>query len=356
MWIGISVLAGILIVVSGLMLYGNHQMSKIPQMSFTEVLEYTTQGEPEAVITVGILKDGKMSYTVYGEDAVILPEELHTYEIGSLTKTVTASLVQKAIQEGKMNLDDTIDRYLEVPEKEHYPTVRQLVTHTSGYKGFYFESPMTRNFFSGRNDFYGIGDSMIEQRVAKVALEEKKYEFKYSNFGYAVLGLILEKVYKTEYTTLMNQYVTKELGLANTRMSDGTGDLGNYWDWVPGDTYMAAGGLTSNIEDMLNYAGQMLEENESLKKCQESLCEIHASSKSYELMGIRMDEIGMGWIIDKKQDIIWHNGGTGSYNCYIGVKPEEQCAVVVLSNLAPNKKIPATVLGIKLLEELTNTQ
>lgn len=51
--------------------------------------------------------------------------------------------------------------------------------------------------------------------------------------------------------------------------------------------------------------------------------------------------------------IIWHNGGIGNYNCYLGFHPETQTAVVVLSNLAPNERIPATVLGIKLLTELT---
>ncbi len=65
-----------------------------------------------------------------------------------------------------------------------------------------------------------------------------------------------------------------------------------------------------------------------------------------------MDEIGMAWIIDNKNGIIWHNGGTGDYNSYIGFQPKTKTAVVVLSNLPPNYRIPATVLGVKLLLEL----
>ncbi len=72
------------------------------------------------------------------------------------------------------------------------------------------------------------------------------------------------------------------------------------------------------------------------------------------MMGIQMDEIGMSWIIDKENGIIWHNGGTGDYNSYLGFCPETGVAVVVLSNLSPNYRIPATVLGVKLLKELEN--
>ena len=62
----------------------------------------------------------------------------------------------------------------------------------------------------------------------------------------------------------------------------------------------------------------------------------------------------MAWIIDRENGFVWHNGGTGHYNCYLGIHPETGTAVVVLSNLPPNDRIPATVLGIKCLSELIN--
>ena len=86
--------------------------------------------------------------------------------------------------------------------------------------------------------------------------------------------------------------------------------------------------------------------------CHESLKSINASTESYLMMGIHMDEIGMAWIIDNENGFIWHNGGTGHYNSYLGFCPETGTAVVVLSNLSPNDRIPATVLGIKQLQEL----
>ena len=66
-------------------------------------------------------------------------------------------------------------------------------------------------------------------------------------------------------------------------------------------------------------------------------------------MGICMDEIGMGWIIDREHGVIWHNDGTDDYNCYPGFNVQSQTAVVILSNLPGGYRIPATVMGAAVL-------
>lgn len=347
----VSIILCIALIVGGLFLFGKYQISKIPGLTSTEVLEYSTKNNSKAVITVGIIKDGQTSYKVYGENGKELPQELHTYEIGSLTKTFTAALINKAVNEGKINIDNTIDNYLSLPADNEYPTIKELLTHTSGYKGYYFERPMVSNFFKGRNDFYGITKEMVLDKVSDLSMDKENYGFKYSNFGYAVLGLVLEAVYDTDYTTLLNNFVQNDLGLTDTKISDESGDLGNYWDWKSDDAYLSAGAITSNISDMLSYAQMQLESNPYFTECHKSLKTINASTKDYKTMGINMDEIGMSWIIDRKNSIVWHNGGTGDYNSYLGFNPETGTAVVVLSNLSPSYRIPATVLGIKILTE-----
>ncbi|NLV22448.1 MAG: serine hydrolase [Syntrophomonadaceae bacterium] len=338
--------------VGGYAIYGNYQMGKISGLTFEEALNYTLKDNDKAVITVGIIQNGQSSFTVYGKDGTELPSEEHIYEIGSLTKTFTAALVEEGIEEGKISLDDTVDMYLDLPDGNNYPTIRQLLTHTSGYKAYYFESPMIGNFFSRRNDFCGISDNTIINKLSKLSIDDSTYPFRYSNFGFAVLGLILESVYGEEYTTLVNCFVKDELRLENTQISDENGDIGNYWDWLEGDAYLSAGGLTSNITDMLAYAQFQLSNNGLFAACHESLATINASTESYLKMGIRMDEIGMSWIIDDENGIIWHNGGTDNYNCYLGFDPETGTVAVILSNLPPNYRIPATVLGVKLMNEL----
>jgi CubicO group peptidase (beta-lactamase class C family) len=337
-----------------LTLYGKHQMSKIPDLSVSDALEYTTNNNPDAVITVGIIKDGECTFKVYGENAKELPKEQHIYEIGSITKTFTATLISQAAHEGLIDLNDTIDHYLDLPENNSYPTIKSLLTHTSGYKGHYFERPMTSNFFAGRNSFYGITKEMTLHRVGKLSMDQADYPFNYSNFGYAVLGLVLESVYKTDYHTLINEFVQNDLGLKDTMISDGTGDLGNYWDWNHDDAYLSAGALTSNIDDMLSYLELQLENGDMCSSCHDELETISSISKDYETMGINMDAIGMAWIIDKENNIIWHNGGTTDFNSYMGFDLESKTGVIVLSNLPPNYRIPATIMGIKLLDEIND--
>lgn len=343
-------LAGIFI--AGFAVYGNIQMRKVPGLTAKEALDYTLKGSRDGFITVGFIKNGELSYTVYGEDGTELPDTLHTYEIGSLTKTFTAALICRGIQDGEILLDAGIDTYLTLPEKKQYPTVRELLTHTSGYKSYYLESPMICNFFNDRNDFYGVGDSMVLDRLGRESVLNGEYGFHYSNFGYAVLGQILEKVYETDYTTLLNSYVKDELGLENTYISDGNGDLGNMWAWRPGDAYISAGAMVSNVEDMLRYVNFQLCGAICDGDCYTMLEEINATPEQYEKLGLRMDAIAYAWLLDQKSGTIWHNGGTDDYNCYVGFDVENQVAVVVLSNLAPDYRIPATIIGPKLMSEL----
>lgn len=343
----------ICLTIVGMTMYKNHQLSKVPGLTFEEALQYTTKDKKDVLITVGIISDGKTTIKVYGENAMQLPEEIHAYEIGSLTKTLTASLIHHAIQEDKLHLDDTIDQYLALAStSNYYPTIKQLLTHTAGYKEFYLESPMIANFFSGKNDFYRITKEMVLERISKTVLKNKEYFFRYSNFGYAVLGLIIEKIYQEPYYTIMNQYLQDELQLKNSKLSNGSKDLEHGWDWQKQDAYLSAGAIISNITDMLAYTRMHLEEAGRFQQCHESLQVINASSKTYSDMGIHMDEIGMAWIIDTHNNFIWHNGGTGHYNSYLGFNPKNQTAVVILSNLAPNDRLPSTVLGVKLLQSL----
>lgn len=193
---------------------------------------------------------------------------------------------------------------------------------------------------------------MVLTRAKDLDMDRDDYGFEYSNFGYAVLGLVLESVYGTDYTALVNDYVRNNLGLSATKISDQSGDLGNLWAWEANDGYLSAGALTSDISDMLAYAQMQLNEGSPFATCHESLKTINASTESYWMIGIHMDEIGTAWVIDRENGFVWHNDGTGHYNSYLGFCPKTRTAAVVLSNLSPDDRIPATVLGIKRLQEL----
>ncbi len=345
-----------LIVIAGIVgfgIYGSYKVNQLADMTFEDMLAYTTKDNKNALITVGIIQNNKMDYEVYGENGIKLSHEKHIYEIGSVTKTFTTSLLCKAVSEGRASLDDHIDKYLNLDKKNYYPTIRRIVTHTSGYSGYYFETPMISNFLNNENDFNQISKDMILKRLGEIDLRDSDYSFKYSNFGMAALGIVLEQIYEKDYTSLMNEYISNDLGLINTKVSDNSGGLNNYWQWSESDAYIPAGALLSDITDMMQYVKiHMDEKPDYLSMAHKALTEVNATTAGYGKMGIRMDAAGAGWMIDNENNIIWHNGGTRNYNSYIGFDKKNQIGVVILSNLPPNYRIPATVMGVKILTSL----
>ncbi|WP_459129659.1 serine hydrolase domain-containing protein [Guggenheimella bovis] len=349
------ILLGLLVIAvigAGVLFYlqykGEEQLKKLAPMSFQETLFATTKDNERAVITVGIVKDGHSDFTVYGKDAKELEKKEHLYEIGSITKTFTGGLIRDSMDQGNLNLDDTVGEILGFEGKT--PTIKELLTHTSGYNGYYFEWPMVRNFIFGGNSFRGIDKEMTLSRLKKVSVYDKEHPFLYSNFGYATLGLILEKVYEKPYEEIMNEYL-KSLGMTHSVMRKAS-DLGRTWEWEENDAYRSAGDILSTISDMLRYAELQLTDP-SMASHHETLHVVKESFPRFEFLGIHMNEAASAWMKDTKNGTIFHNGATGDYNSYLGFNKEKGVAVVILSNLAPNDRVPATVMGVKLLEELT---
>lgn len=77
--------------------------------------------------------------------------------------------------------------------------------------------------------------------------------------------------------------------------------------------------------------------------------DINANNSVYEKMNIRMDAVGLTWMLDEQNNIIWHNGATTDFNSYIGFTEDKKKGVVILSNLNANDKISMTVIGAKIL-------
>jgi CubicO group peptidase (beta-lactamase class C family) len=322
-------------------------------MSSIKMIEYTAKGVKKAIVTVGIILNGQMSYKVYGENGREIPQKEHVYEIGSITKTFTTSLLSKAINENKVSLDNSISLFFNLPSKDYYPSIKRIITHTSGYKSFYYEGYVSTNFLNSVNSFYRITKKAFFNRIGTINLENKDYPFEYSNFNMAIAGLIIESIYNEDYMTLMNSYIKNDLGLNHTKISDGSGDLSNFWLWDTGNPYIASGAIISNITDMMQYAKMQMDEIPLYLGLSHSIfAQVNATISDYMKLGIRIDAVGAGWMIDTVNNTIWHNGGTGNYNSYLGLNKTKNIAVVVLSNMAPDFRFNATAIGVKLLKEL----
>lgn len=151
----------------------------------------------------------------------------------------------------------------------------------------------------------------------------------------------------------MNNYISSELGLSNTRVAGQSGNLTKYWKWKANDGYIPAGSIISNIKDMASYLNMYMSGAQDYNEMTYAkIKDINANNAVYEKMNIRMDAVGMTWMIDERNNIIWHNGATSDFNSYIGFSKDKKKGVVILSNLNANDKISMTVIGAKLIMEL----
>lgn len=335
-------------VFGGIIIYQQGQLSKLDGMTAMDMIKYCSSGKDEK-ISVAIINEGEITYRVFGKEGE--EDNIYDYEIGSISKTFAGLLCAKAISEGKLNLGDSISKYLGFGDAQYYPTIDRLLTHTSGYKPYYFDSKMIGNKLAHiKNDFYSINKADILNKAKGIKLENRDYPFEYSNFGISVLGLVLENIYTDSFTNLMNNYITNELGLSNTRVAGQSGNLTKYWKWKANDGYIPAGSIISNIRDMASYLNMYMSGVKDYKEMTYAkIKEINANNAVYEKMNIRMDSVGMTWMIDEQNNIVWHNGATSDFNSYIGFTKDKKKGVVVLSNLNANDKISMTVIGAKLL-------
>jgi CubicO group peptidase (beta-lactamase class C family) len=292
-------------------------------------------------LSIGILYNGKSVFYGYGETAEgskEIPNEHTIYEIGSLSKTFTATLLAISADSGIVKLDDPVSKYLpdSIPplQYEGIPvTLKLLSNHTSGIPYM----PSNMHPANKRNPYKDYTVSDLFSFYTHFSLERKPGEhYEYSNLAFATIGVILEKAYQKSYETLVREKICEPMGMFDTwqfirendslRFAQGYGRLGkpvSHWDL---DGFAGAGALRSTAEDLLKYA--------KLNMGIGPPDLVDASNLVQKLTFSKGHYVGMGWLIHKpgSHQIIMMGGLTGGFNCYLFVNREKQIAVVILSN------------------------
>ncbi|MCM3290244.1 beta-lactamase family protein [Paenibacillus sp. MER 180] len=323
----------------------------------TSLIEKYTKNKKHMKLTVGVLSKGEKFVHVYGVNGERLEEVIYHYEIGSITKTFTAALLAKYVSDGIVSLDDSIDRYIELPSTGNYPSLRSLATHTSGYSALL---PFTIGSYVGTifkvlngtlagNPLAGrIDETRLIEIIQTTKRKQKEYTYSYSNFGISVLGYILGNISGKGYWEMMNDFIANDLHLLHTRLgilpnnihgfNRKDEDCGN-WEWDHNEPFAAAGGLSSTVEDLLAYAElNMSRDNEYF-----GLCRIkHAK-------GNRNFDMGLGWELQKGTNLIYKDGGAGALTSFIGFDQTKHVAAVVMANYTT----PAIAkIGQSLLQDI----
>ena len=260
------------------------------------------------------------------------------FEIGSITKVFTSSLLAHQVIESDLDPDTTVRSVLNFELKDSVDfTFKQLANHTSGLPrvpgGFIWNA-----IFNADNPY----KSFDEEKLRTYLSEEVEAEYEagsdhsYSNLGAGFLGYVLEQTAGQTYEELLKEYIFMPLNMTSSTTQrenisdqlvkgvDSRGGEATNWDLA---SLVAAGGIYSSTEDMVRYAMAQLDTTNNVYKYQKE--------PTYTIS--EDQQIALGWYIISREDgsaIYWHNGGTGGYRSSMALNPVNGTAVVVLSNIS----------------------
>jgi CubicO group peptidase (beta-lactamase class C family) len=167
--------------------------------------------------TVLIAKDGKPFYTrAYGlaSKRYNIPIQLDTkFNLGSMNKMFTGVAIMQLVEQGKINLNDTVGKYLpDLPRKEiaEKVTVHHLLSHTSGMQDYWDE--IFDSHWWEIKTVSQLGDLVFDDTL----LFEPGTDFHYSNSGPIVLGMVIEKVTGQDYYDYIRENIYKPAGMINS--------------------------------------------------------------------------------------------------------------------------------------------
>ncbi len=295
-------------------------------------LIYTLESNDKFMGSIAVAREGNVIYTSsagYSDtESGLKADKMSRYRIGSISKMFTAILVFKAIEEGKLSLDMTLDRFYPSVENSKTITIADMLNHHSGIHS------VTDN-----KDYLEWNTKPIAKKDMVKLISEGKSEFepkskaKYSNSNYILLSFILEDVYGKSYRDILNKKIIKPLSLVYTEMPSNSkklkGECNSYKftdRWTKeGDTDpsvpVGAGAIVSTPSDMVLFidnlfSGKLL------------------TDASLKQMTTIKDGFGHGIFplpfYDKK--LFGHTGGIDGFASILAINPDDRISVALTSN------------------------
>jgi CubicO group peptidase (beta-lactamase class C family) len=296
-------------------------------------------GVPSA--SVAIVKDGQIAYLhAYGNahlDPVVAAKPEMRYSIGSISKQFTAASILLLQEQGKLSLDDKVGKYLPNLTRANEVTIRQLLSHTSGYQDYWPQDYVMPMMLKPTTAQY------ILDKWAKIPLDfDPGTKWQYSNTNYVIAGVIIEKVSGVPLLEFLQKNVFVPLGMKSVADSDasklGDTDATGYMRYAVGPLrpspkegtgwLFAAGELAMPAEDLAKWDISIIDQK-LLKPA------------SYQAFGTEIvlknglgTRYGLG--VDVRSDfghrVLAHGGEVSGYTSENVVFPDDRVAVVVLTN------------------------
>ena len=191
--------------------------AELPSATAAKIDEIASKALAESgapSVSLAIVQNGKIAYEkAYGkarlQPAVDARRDMR-YSIGSVSKQLLAATVLLLVQDGKLSLDDKVARYLPGLTRANEITIRQLLTHTSGYQDYYpqdYIAPFMRKPVTA--------DQIIDQWAKKPLDFDPGTRWQYSNTNFVIAGRIVEKAAGVPFFEFLSQRILKPLGMTS---------------------------------------------------------------------------------------------------------------------------------------------
>jgi serine beta-lactamase-like protein LACTB len=292
-------------------------------------------------VAILLMQDGKVLFKKgYGlanvNQKVPIQSEM-VFHIGSITKQFTAAAVMLLVEEGKVNLQAPISSHLEnLPKAWKEITVEQLLNHTSGIPDY----TDTKGYFKRYKE--DITPNQILDYVNTMPLIfEPGTKYRYTNTGYVLLGMLIEKLSGESYAVFLKKYLFKPLDLKYTDYAAesmleavlGYNSSGKPAIYESMTQPFSAGALVSNAEDLARWT-LALHNGKVVKP--ESLARMLTPTR------IKNGEeipYGFGLAFRKSQGnlLVGHGGYISGFSCYLEADPATKTVVVILHNTSEPK-------------------
>lgn len=310
----------------------------IAAVSLQAALDARTAGVPGTGIAVGVIDHGKVTAYVSGSDGKGRPVNEQTlFEIGSVTKTFTATTLAVMTLQGQVRLDDPIAKYL--PKGVHAPnkdgkaiTLLNLAEQRSGLPRL----PSNMDGLGGDDPYADYSNADMYAFLNGYNLtRDPGAAYVYSNYGIGLLGQLLANRAQMTYPQLVQHAVFDPLGMSETTLvMTGTADpplLGVGHDLSGGavatwhtQSIAPAGAIASNLDDMLKYLRCNMGQGPLAQAC--------LFAQRPRAKGDSGDQIGLVWNIDSSNGVINHGGDTNGFHAFVAISRDRQTGVVALSN------------------------
>jgi CubicO group peptidase (beta-lactamase class C family) len=314
----------------------------IPQDVTVNIRARVTNGFTPGIV-VGMINSNGTTYFSYGVgnlDSGLPVNEDSVFEIGSITKTFTCTVLSELVLSGNLRLSDPAQNYLpsgvQVPSRNgKLITLQHLATHYSGLPRLPANLGPT-NVLNPYVDYtvQNLYDFLNSYQLPR----DPGASFEYSNLGMGFLGYLLTLDTGLDYETMIAQRVTQPLGMNDTGITLNARMLANLahcysgvvpvQNWEFGPATAGAGALRSTARDLLHYVAA------NMGLAPTALYPAMTNAHAILAGSFPGSSIGLAWFTTPLpgDQMIWHDGATGGYTSFAGYLQNQKLGVVVLGN------------------------